>query len=318
MPRRRKKAAPIHPGQTVSVAFASILRHNLTYVGEWEAAARNWDDIEGVHQVRVSLRRMRSALGVFRSAVPRSLTADWSEEMRWAAGELGPARDLDVFIDEGLGATAGRLPLPGEEKLLALATRHRETAYERVRTMLDSQRFARFRRSFTQWLDQAKWERAELDPKVRRRLASPLVPFARKRLDKQERKVLDVGTHVDPNSAAQMHQLRIECKKLRYATEFFTPLFEGMEPFIGHMKGLQDLLGIMNDVAVMHGLVDKLLEGVEDHEVLEYAGGLVGWRACHSEQIKDSFDERWEELVHAKHPWWKKSLSSHRTRRGEA
>ena len=45
-----------------------------------------------------------------------------------------------------------------------------------------------------------------------------------------------------------MHKLRIECKKLRYAAEFFMPVFAGMDDFIGHMKGLQDLLGVMNDV----------------------------------------------------------------------
>jgi CHAD domain-containing protein len=111
---------------------------------------------------------------------------------------------------------------------------------------------------------------------------------------------------VDRDVAEEMHQLRIQCKKLRYAAEFFTPLFDGMENFIGHMKGLQDLLGIMNDVAVMQHLLEDLLADTRDPEVLQYAGGLVGWRTRQYHEIKDSFDERWEELLNAKHPWWKR------------
>ncbi len=98
-------------------------------------------------------------------------------------------------------------------------------------------------------------------------------------------------------------------KKLRYATEFFLPLFDGMNIFIGHMKGLQDLLGVMNDVAVTHHLLDDLLTGNTDREMFVYAGGLVGWRTCEFRHLLLRFDDFWEELVEAKHPWWKKQAS---------
>jgi CHAD domain-containing protein len=306
MVKKGKRTARTHSAQSVSEAFAEILRQNFEHLPEWEVKARDWSDIEGVHQTRVTLRRMRSALGIFRGAIPREVTGGWSEEMRWAAGELGPARDLDVLISEGLGAIAGKLGLRGEEALLAIARRHREEAYRQVRAMLDSERYTRFKSEFQVWLGAAQWERADLAAKHRKRVAEPVVPFARKLLDKHERRVLDVGLHVNPDSPPEMHRLRIECKKLRYAAEFFMPLFPAMEEYIGHMKGLQDLLGVMNDVAVARRLIAQILEGVEDMEVIECAGALVGWRACQFEQIRGTFEERWEELVHAKHPWWKK------------
>ncbi len=307
MQKKPKKVAPIHARQSVGGVFATILKHTFDILGEWEQAARSWDDIEGVHQVRVAFRRMRSALSAFRSAIPKKSTAEWSDEMRWCAGQLGMARDLDVFIDEGLGPMQGKLPLAGEDKMMALAEQHRAQAYETVRHMLDGDRYAQFKESFPAWLARQAWVSDKLSEKHRQRIAANVVPFARTLLDDLERKVLFTGSHVDHDSAQDMHRLRIECKKLRYAAEFFYPLFIGMDEFIGHMKGLQDLLGVMNDVAVMQHLLEDLLAGEGDIEVLQYAGGLVGWRTRQYHEIKDSFDERWDEFVQAKHPWWKRT-----------
>ena len=302
-----KGQTPVHGRQTVSEAFGAILRHNYKHLLAWEGAARSGDDIEGVHQLRVAFRRMRSALRVFRSAVPRPVTVRWADAMRELANQSGPARDLDVFIDEGLNAIADQLPLPGREKLLALAWQRREGAYAAVRVLLDSDRYTSFKEHFSVWLDDQGWLTGELNDQQRDRLESNVVPFARQRLDKQERRVLAVGSHVDQASAQAMHQLRIECKKLRYAAEFFTPLFERMEDFINHLKGLQDLLGVMHDVTIMHHLLEELLAGEQDPEVLQYAGGLVGWRSHQYYEIKNSFDERWEQFVSTKHPWWRKA-----------
>jgi hypothetical protein len=62
----------------------------------------------------------------------------------------------------------------------------------------------------------------------------------------------------------------------------------------------------MNDVAVTRGLLDDLLRGSREHDVLVYAGGLIGWRSCEFRHLLERFDDYWEEFVEAKHPWWKK------------
>jgi CHAD domain-containing protein len=307
MPVKSKAPPPITSEQTASEAFATILRHNYDYMLEWRESARSWADIEGVHQVRVSFRRMRSALNLFRDAVPRDATDLWGDEMRWFAGELGSARDLDVFITEALGPASAFLPLPGADRLRVLVENRRARIYEeRVVAMLDSERFRQFCDAFPGWVDARAWEDAPAKKKQRKRLRDSIVSYSRHLLDKQERRVLAAGTHVDRHDAVAMHQLRIECKKLRYAAEFFRPLFSGMDVFIGHMKGLQDLLGVMNDVAVTRQLLEDTLRGVRDHDVLVYAGGLIGWRSCELRHLLDRFDDYWEELVEAKHPWWKK------------
>jgi len=308
MPKKSKAPAPVRADQSVSEAFATIMQHNFDYLLTWEGAARSWENIEGVHQFRVTVRRMRSALSLFRNALPKSDRTHWSDEMRWVAGEMGRARDLDVFISEGLSAVAEELPLSGCHGLLRLAEEHRVQAYERqVQPMLDSERYRLFKEGFADWVENRRWESGEPGKKQSKFLSMNMVPFSRKLMDKQERKVLAAGSHVNRNVSEEMHSLRIECKKLRYAAEFFSPMFTGMDTFISHMKGLQDLLGLMNDVAVMHQLLDDLLKHETDREAFVYAGGLIGWRTCDYQHMLNRFDLFWEEFIEAKHPWWKKS-----------
>jgi len=294
----------LHADLTVGAALAGILRSDLSNLIQWEHSARSWDDIEGVHQMRVACRRMRAALSSFRSAFPEEVSRHWSQELGWVASQLGSARDLDVFIDEGLGSVRGKLPLAGEEKLLALAERQRARAYDAVRSMLDGERYANLKRDFPGWIDESSWTQAGLTPKERKKLDMSIKTYSRDLLDRMERRVLEAGTDLDKNNPEQMHRLRIECKKLRYAAEFFTPIIHGLDVFILQMKGLQDLLGVLNDVSIMSGLLDAMLAGQSDPEVIRYSGGLVGWRTRQYFELLDGFEDRWQAFVHAKHPWW--------------
>ena len=316
MNKKAQKHAKFEAELTVSQTFQTVMRHNLGYLQGWEQEARTPEDIEGVHQIRVTFRRMRSLLNTFRPAIPKKLTEEWGATMRSLAGQLGMARDLDVFIDEALDEISDKLPMQGAAGMEELARSKREAAYEDVRRMLDSEQYARFKADFTQWIDNQGWEQAELKKKQRKLLEGNVLPFARKVLDMQERAVLEAGAHVDKEDAEAMHRLRIECKKLRYTAELFLPVFAGMDKFIRHMKGLQDLLGVMNDVAVMRGLLDEVLDGVEDAKVQEYAGAIVGWRTCHFRNLLKDFEPRWEEFVEAKHPWWKKEALEQKEKEG--
>ncbi|WPL16150.1 hypothetical protein Thiowin_01097 [Thiorhodovibrio winogradskyi] len=283
----------------VAAAIRVILRHNLEALLAHQEVARHGTDIEGVHQMRVALRRMRSALSLFRALLDREQTRAWREQMRQLAGQLGRARDLDVFIDEGLADTAGKLPLPGETALRELALARREQVYaSEVRPLLESEAYRHFCTEFPRWIEQG----LDLpEPK----LAQPILARARKLLDKQERRVLDAGSAVNRQDASAMHQLRIECKKLRYAAEFFRPLFTDMAEFIRCMKGIQDLLGVMNDLALTQSLLDDLLGNTpQDRDLQRFAGALIGWRSYHFQGLLDDFDNRWEALVAARRPWW--------------
>ena len=304
-----KQNSPLKSCQSVAESFTVLMQQHLDYLEHWEAKAHSWEDIEGVHQVRVGLRRMRSAMRLFRPAIPVEVGGPWANEMRELAQMLGPARDMDVFISEGLTAISGHLPLPGEAALRQRAEEKRADAYIMVRQMLDSERYADFKRQFANWLETEAWQQhtsdnlASLSEKHVRRLGKKVDSFARKRLDKQFQRVLQQGSAVDSQSAEQLHDLRIECKKLRYAAEFFTPLFSGMDQFINDLKGLQDLLGVINDAEVTRGLIEQLLEGHTDRDLERYADGVIGWRCCERYQLQLQFNEHWERFKVTKAPW---------------
>ena len=96
------KTAPIHSKQSVEEAFQTILQVNFNHLVAWEPVANEGKDPNGVRKVRVSLRRMRSVMPIFRAAFPHTVTDPWAVELKWAQRELGPARDLDVLIHERL------------------------------------------------------------------------------------------------------------------------------------------------------------------------------------------------------------------------
>ncbi|QIK38788.1 CHAD domain-containing protein [Caldichromatium japonicum] len=291
--KQSKRQAILDPEMEVSQALSAILAHHLALMISWEDKARSWENIEGVHQMRVHSRQLRAALSAFRAAVPKSVSQPWRDELGWVASQLGAARDLDVLIDEFLASVCDKLPLNGADTVRARAEVKRALAYEQVNTMLDSQRYAEFKQGFRVWIDQRLWEEAALDDKHRTTLKRALAPYARRLIKRLKQRTIQAGTGVDTRDPEQMHWLRIQCKKLRYAAEFFTPVDPELDELIAYLKGLQTLLGELNDAVVMRGLLNGLLEGTSDPDLLRYTGALIGWRAYHGEALLSDFGAYW-------------------------
>ena len=304
------KKVVLSPKQTTNEAFERILRANFDAMLKWAPIAYNHEHIEGVHQVRVSLRRLRSAISIFRKAIPREITDPWNQEMRWVASGFGPARDLDVFIGEGLDVMAGKIPLQaGEKKLQKLAVKRQEAAYVDIRTLMESDRYKKFVTNFDLWITDRGWFQVEMPADIRENLGKSVVGYAKKVMSKRLKTVLLTGAHMETMSDEELHQLRIECKKLRYATEFFSALFDpkDMAAFTMQLKEVQGLLGIMNDVAVMPGLMEKLLGKSKDPELFQYAGALLGWRCHQGTTVRERLLVPWHTFADSKTaPWHKK------------
>jgi len=301
-----KTYAPVTADQTASDAFAAILRHNFDNLHSWQDSARDWQDIEGVHQVRVSFRRLRSAFSVFRPVLAGKDRKHWSKTIKSLVDHTGPARDIDVLIDEGLPAFHAERPDMadlGGAAMLAILTEKREAAYEDVRAMLDSDAYAAFNRDFTGWIDTAGWRSEALSEKKHKRLAADVSTLATRLLDRQDTEVLSHGDGIENHEPDEMHQLRIECKKLRYAGEFFMTVFDGMAEFLKHMKGMQDTLGLMNDAAVMRHMMDDLIPEDADADLRQYAQVLVDWRADQYKAKEDQLNDQWTEFLDAERPW---------------
>jgi len=289
----------MNPPQTVEEAFKHILEANLASVKVWEPIALAGEDIEGVHQMRVGLRRMRSALNLFQPAIPRKLSRPLSKEMRWAARALDRARDLDVYITENFPGKGNK----HQQKMQRIARRHRDEAYSRVRNIVQSKRYQSFNSEFNHWLDTKAW-REQLSEDKQKVLLSEITPFACRVLEEHQGDVLGAGKEIEKLDSEALHRLRIECKKLRYAAEFFAPLYgERMKDFTGHLKALQDLLGTLHDTAILSGLQNELLIGTHNSKLKRIAGKLKDKRYKESKEIKRNLVERWQAFSEAEHPW---------------
>jgi inorganic triphosphatase YgiF len=291
---------------TADDAFGRIVAHCLSqFLGNWPAVmiAR---DPEGIHQMRVALRRMRSAFslfgGSFRTAMHRL-----EEEVRWIAGVLGHARDLDVFQEDVYGPAAEAHGDDG--RLLELATvvrTRRRIAWADVFEALESERF----RQLVLELAAATYSKPWLDASIGgTRAVSPALDLACERLGQRHAQALKLGRRVEDLDAGERHRLRIRLKKLRYAMDFFQSLFKrrAVRKYLKRLSALQDVLGRMNDASVARTLVrDILAEHGDDGgaAAIGYAGGVVaGWHLGHSRARAKSLLKEWRRFAKLTPPW---------------
>ncbi|WP_245841859.1 CHAD domain-containing protein [Sphingomonas lenta] len=244
--------AAIAPDAGTGEAFAAIAGACLRQFRLNEDLLLRAQDPDALHQARVALRRLRSALSIFRRVVADNRFEHLRGELRWLAATLGEARDLDVLL-----ARTGRRDALGEA---------RAAAYARVAEALGSVRARTLMLDLAEWLAVGAWRTAPADAAA---VARPARDFAEETLDRLRRRLKKRGKdlrHVDDETR---HEVRIDAKKLRYAAEFFAGLFPGdkrkrrARRFIGAMQDLQAHLGDLNDIATAPVVLARLGVAVE-------------------------------------------------------
>lgn len=204
-------------------------------------------DAETLHQARVALRRLRSALSTFRGMIEDDAFARLKGELKWLADGLGAVRDIDVLI-------AGN-----EDSALApTLTAARETAFRNAATALESERARALLLDFAAWLACGHWHGL---PHTRESREQPLEDFAMAALDRLHRKVRKGGADLAGLDDEGRHTVRKDAKKLRYASEFFGALFDGkrrLKRFLATLEALLDQLGTLNDAAAMPDVLARL------------------------------------------------------------
>lgn len=235
-------------------------------------------DVESLHQMRVGLRRLRAAQAMVRDLVqlPEPLAAD----IEWLAGELGDARNWDVFIESVLPG----LPLaddqqPAMARVLAAAREEAERHHSKVRSAVGSPRYTTLMLALGGWIASKGWKLAALpaDPLDRKvgKAAPQLVQHAAARLRKRARTY-------DLTRPEYLHKVRIAAKKERYAREFFAALGHGKRSDKRHdlLTHMQDELGEINDSFVARELVVQLRDRVpQEAALLGFIEGVLAARA---------------------------------------
>jgi CHAD domain-containing protein len=182
--------------------------------------------------------------------------------LRRISAQLGEARNLDVFL-QGLAAEAERRPgEPGLAEFTAHVRRQREAAYDAAIATLRSRRFRVFLLDLVAWIETGPWLASEANAAIRTR---PVEDFAADLLRRRRRKVRRNGRHLDRLDPPARHEVRIDAKKLRYASEFFGSLAQDgkgrrrHKAFVSALEDLQEHLGALNDAATGADLSTQLL-----------------------------------------------------------
>jgi len=310
-PRTSKAASSGVAGAgSVDDAITVLLAGCQVQIMANQAAAEGGGDPEGVHQMRVALRRLRSAVSVFRREVPSASLATVAGEAKWAASVLGPARNWDVLLGETLPAVEAGLAEEGLAIDLAglrqAAEPLRSRAYATVRAAIVDPRYNRFLLSLGRLIERRAW-RNDVASETLAALSEPVEPFARRALARLDRKAAKQGEHFKRLSPEARHELRKSLKKLRYASEFFRPLYPEAEAkrYLRRLSALQDALGAANDIATALPLVEEIAGAATEAAVHRAAGAVLGWQLRDHREAGGPLKAAWADFKDVR-PFWER------------
>ena len=287
------------PGQTTSDSAALIIGQLLDAMLHWAASAGAGDTPVPVHQMRVATRRLRSALAVFKHVADFPEREPLNAGLRATAGRLGAARDWDVFLGDTAGRVLAAFPDDGRFRaLLAAARRRRQAAYAELRAHLASAEFRELQIGLACATVLRPWEHeATPDPRLRDDTAG----FAATAMARQVKRVRHAGRDLAALPLPALHELRKDCKRLRYAAEFFLPLFpeKPARRFVKRLSALQEELGMLNDGATVAGLMAHLGRAERSHA----AGLMEGFAAAGVAAARARVGRAWKRFRKAE-PFW--------------
>ena len=271
---------------TAAEAFRRIVDGALAHLMANHPAAAG-GDVEGVHQVRVAIRRLRAALTLFRPLLEPHAETRFTEALRSLGRIFGEARDWDVFCGEMLvsaqeyGVATSWLNLLREP-----AETLRAAAHARVSAEMQAPGMTATVLGLAEWGAPAG---EAMDRPLR-----DLAPDLLKRL---EHKVARRGQHIARRADSELHALRKAMKKLRYSIEFLAPLFrhKQVKAYLRRCKRPLKQLGTLNDAVVAVALAEQL-GGERQPELAPAVAALAGWATAQQAAARHYLPKDWQAL----------------------
>ncbi|MGA3401259.1 MAG: CHAD domain-containing protein [Acetobacteraceae bacterium] len=292
----KAKPPDITPESTVDDVIATILGSCQHHVLANQAVAMHARNPEGVHQMRVALRRLRTACSLLHHEVGVPTLQTLAAEAKWLAQMLGAARDWDVFIGDTLDGPAQARPSDVDfDALRRIAEPHRTADYAVLQEAVAQPRYNRFHLSLSSWIACRGW-RNELGSKPLAVMMEPAPALARRVLARSHRKVLKRGAHFAQLPPEARHKLRIALKQLRYAAEFYQRLYTNetaVKRFISCLARLQDALGHDNDATMTQPLLATLACDSVTPELQRTIGSVIGWQARDRIVVHKTLRKHW-------------------------
>lgn len=233
--------------QTVIGVFKHVAWLCIAQLQANEAGVFAPKDVEFIHQARVALRRLRTALRLFETELPAGFSDKWGQAWRDVGEQLGNARNWDVFCGELLPAIAADLSgHPDVLQLKSFAEQMRVEAHTHTRHWLQGRRYSLTMIAFCEAL------LALPDRKTER-----IDTFADKSLKKRHKRFCRGARLAHTLNSEERHEVRIDLKKLRYTLDFFECLYpqKQLQSFLTALAETQELLGHMNDLVTGEALL---------------------------------------------------------------
>jgi triphosphatase len=253
-------SAGMSAGHAFTLVGRACLRHLVANV-----PAMIGRDVTALHQMRVALRRLRAAMSLFSVVVGDDRTEAIKSELRWLAQELGPARDLDTLILEVIQPMRKQHKNePGLVSISKMFTRKRLKCYRTAQAAVQSARFRTLVLDTAEWIEAGPWSTSE-DPLKRVRRELPIEIFASDQLSHRCKRIKRRGRRIDDLDTEQLHRLRIQVKKARYATDFFSGVYHGKKSakqskkIKSSLMQLQNSLGRVNDIVTHKALFSDII-----------------------------------------------------------
>lgn len=285
---------PLPPGCGVVQGGVQLLGEASEALLFWARALPTAPE-EAVHQMRVSLRRLRTLLALFTPVLPEPETAAVRAALRPLGGSLGPVRDWDVFI----GETCARVAAAGDEAtaaslapLLRAAERRQALHATTLRTALAAPAFRQLTVALACLL-------AIAPGAAQTSAADTLADFAAAALARRLKRLLGHGPQIANLPGETLHAIRLQTKRLRYACDAFAPVLPARPTrrLLRRLSQLQACLGQFNDGATTRALLAELVAGGQDRAAQAYARGLLaGFTTAEVRGARDDIARAWKRL----------------------
>ena len=302
------------PGLTAGESFRLIILNSFAHLTANDDCARLNLHVEGVHQCRIALRRLRSAFKIYKPLLDRKRVAPIEDAVRWLGKILGAARDLDVLETELLNPAIEALGNADHlAPLLASLSVKKAKAYDQVTQALAS---ARYRCLLIDLYALGHADDLRKNREDGPSLDQPISDLASSALSTAHRKLLTRGAGFETLSKSERHDVRIALKRLRYALDFFDSVFDGehKKKFVKRLTRLQDDLGRMNDVAAAETMLAQLVGVAGDGpdadapialpgQLAFAAGEILGWHRRRAAEIDFQLVKDWTAFARVQ-PFW--------------
>jgi inorganic triphosphatase YgiF len=285
-------------------AILRILRHGFQHFLDNYPAVTLAGEPEGIHQMRVAMRRLLSAIRMFDPVLRLEDAKGLFAALKATFTQLGEVREADVFIGETLPSLAAAgLGTTLESVLGREIAAFRAAAYRRARDELSSANFARLVVQLNDWIESRNWLKAErpIDVLLVERAAED---FAVPRIRALHAKLLKQGAKARCGTLDDWHRTRIAAKKLRYAGE---PLFQALAPKIDterlskQLSRLQNSLGRLNDLQTITPFLARVRPHVQgrsrrnfeaaEHFCRGWSGAAATNLVHHAEEAMRGFEK---------------------------